>query len=588
MLHLLKTLKFPSQICNSLKRITSQWRTTLSYQADSNKTCNIAIQRGMLQGDTLSSMWFILSLLPVGKYLSSTAGYQIIQTSPEPATAKVTHLYFVDDLKIYAKNIKLLHEILDKIRELSLQFGLEFNASKTKLLTVKRGKIQNAAENPTAFALLDNDATYKYLGLEQRLVTDDENIKSRILAKYLERMQKVWSSPLTGKLKARAHNTFACSVFAYVFPIISYTKRELHDLDITTRKMLTEKGCHHSRSSVARLYIERSKGGRGLVNLEQMYHTANETLYHYLTNSNNEYLKTICANELAKGSTSKFQCVQSQYEQLQCNHTTYKDALQKVLVDDYDQKIIHGKYIKDVPSGFTINLPLTHSWLLSNHIFSDTEGFFVAIQDGFATTRHSRMHIYKENISDVCRKCGSLQETTDHILSACPVHARIAYVKRHNFVVKILWSWLLRHYNISDVNSYVAESADATIFWDQRIYTGAVDIRTEQRPDLTVFTPTEVILFEVSVPNSTNIQKKYFEKEAKYSELRSYLARTHKQNVRQVNIIISSTGVIPQIVVEKFLEIYPSEKLLITQLLKELVRSVIISSATIVKRHLSS
>ena len=59
MLHLLKTLKFPSQICNSLERITSQWRTTLSYQADSNKTCNIAIQRGMLQGDTLSSMWFI-------------------------------------------------------------------------------------------------------------------------------------------------------------------------------------------------------------------------------------------------------------------------------------------------------------------------------------------------------------------------------------------------------------------------------------------------------------------------------------------------------------------------------------------------
>lgn len=46
---------------------------------------------------------------------------------------------------------------------------------------------------------------------------------------------------------------------------------ELMELDRNTRKMMTMHGVLHPKSDVDRLYLQKQKGGRGLISCEEMY-----------------------------------------------------------------------------------------------------------------------------------------------------------------------------------------------------------------------------------------------------------------------------------------------------------------------------
>ena len=53
--------------------------------------------------------------------------------------------------------------------------------------------------------------------------------------------------------------------------ILKWTKKEINDFDIATRKIITMTGGFHQASDIDHLYVERKKGGRGLSSIEDMY-----------------------------------------------------------------------------------------------------------------------------------------------------------------------------------------------------------------------------------------------------------------------------------------------------------------------------
>ena len=69
-----------------------------------SKTNTINYITGVLQGDCLSPMLFILSVNPLSFLLSLLRGYNIAKTNNNKQ--KLTHLFFVDDLKTFARNKK--------------------------------------------------------------------------------------------------------------------------------------------------------------------------------------------------------------------------------------------------------------------------------------------------------------------------------------------------------------------------------------------------------------------------------------------------------------------------------------------------
>ena len=63
-------------------------------------------------------------------------------------------------------------------------------------------------------------------------------------------------------------NTWAIGVVRYSAGVLDWTKEDLRQMDVKTRKMLTLCGAFHKRASFGRLYLKRKEGGRGLISVE--------------------------------------------------------------------------------------------------------------------------------------------------------------------------------------------------------------------------------------------------------------------------------------------------------------------------------
>jgi phospholipid N-methyltransferase len=58
----------------------------------------------------------------------------------------------------------------------------------------------------------------------------------------------------------------------------------------------------------------------------------------------------------------------------------------------------------------------------------------VAAQDQALNTKYYATKILYTDTDSKCRLCQQLDETVDHIISACPILAKEQYVKRHDKV----------------------------------------------------------------------------------------------------------------------------------------------------------
>ena len=68
-----------------------------------------------------------------------------------------------------------------------------------------------------------------------------------------------------------AHIAFAVALVTPTIGILKWTKKEIGDLDVITRKILTMTGSFHRADDTDRLYAHWSKGGRGLKRTEDLY-----------------------------------------------------------------------------------------------------------------------------------------------------------------------------------------------------------------------------------------------------------------------------------------------------------------------------
>ena len=87
----------------------------------------------------------------------------------------------------------------------------------------------------------------------------------------MKRIRKIRSSELYSNNKIIADNTFAIPVLTPTFGIVKWTKDELEQMDVKTRKILSCNGSFHVNSDIDRLYTKRDKGGRGLNSIADVY-----------------------------------------------------------------------------------------------------------------------------------------------------------------------------------------------------------------------------------------------------------------------------------------------------------------------------
>ncbi|XP_067942988.1 uncharacterized protein [Watersipora subatra] len=185
----------------------------------------------------------------------------------------VNHLLYMDDLKLYGKYKNKIETLIHTVKIFSDDIGMVFGLDKRATITMIRGKLTGRGNimlpNETEIHELEDNESYKYLGVMEADDIKQSEMKAKIKKEYIHRLMKVPKSKLTAGNLITAINIWAVSLYRYGAGIIQWTKTELQQLDRRTRKLMTMHKGLHPRSDVDRVYVERDQGGRGLMSVEE-------------------------------------------------------------------------------------------------------------------------------------------------------------------------------------------------------------------------------------------------------------------------------------------------------------------------------
>ena len=123
-IHCLKMYKTPHEVINFIEQTMKTWKVELT--AGGRSIAETKIQRGIFQGDALSPLLFILAMMPLNHIpRKCAAGYKLSRLQE-----KINHLIYMEDIKLFAKNVKELETLIHTVRIYSQDIGMEFGIEK--------------------------------------------------------------------------------------------------------------------------------------------------------------------------------------------------------------------------------------------------------------------------------------------------------------------------------------------------------------------------------------------------------------------------------------------------------------------------
>ena len=188
----LQLAKVPENVLNAILRLMELWATKVNLLAEGTniETESINYLIGVFQGDCLSLMLFILSVNPLSFMLSSLRSYNI--GKPNISKVNISHLFFVDDLKTFAKNKNAATLHLDLITRFTNYISMKFGLDKCAYIYIERGKRKSFGTKLTSHNIditeLESGETYKYLGQDKDIGLKGELNKKRVIKEYLKRL----------------------------------------------------------------------------------------------------------------------------------------------------------------------------------------------------------------------------------------------------------------------------------------------------------------------------------------------------------------------------------------------------------------
>ena len=184
-----------------LQKSMQQWR--LSLTANGEDLGEVNVKRGIFQGDSLSPLLFVLSMVPLSLILKKVnACYKWGKKE-----YKLNQLLFMDDLKLYAKSEEETSTLVRTVYMFSTDIGMEFGIKKCGILTMKRGKIIKSEE----IKLPDGEVMkqvgqegYTYLGIIELDKIKETEMKEKITKEYKQKQKFILKSKLNGRNKVTA------------------------------------------------------------------------------------------------------------------------------------------------------------------------------------------------------------------------------------------------------------------------------------------------------------------------------------------------------------------------------------------------
>ncbi|TBU12308.1 reverse transcriptase [Hamiltosporidium tvaerminnensis] len=122
----IKNLNLSNWILKFIKVTISKWKIDISVGY--GKIMSKKIDRGILQGDSLSHLLFVLCMNPLSRKLNEKYTKVSIKTDAE--SYETNHLLFIDDLKLLAEDGQILEEYTEEVKKFMNKIVLEINKEK--------------------------------------------------------------------------------------------------------------------------------------------------------------------------------------------------------------------------------------------------------------------------------------------------------------------------------------------------------------------------------------------------------------------------------------------------------------------------
>ena len=305
-----------------------KWKVMLC--SGNSELGEVEIKRGIFQGDSLSPLVFVLTLIPLSLILRKTkAAYEFSENKD-----KINHLLFMDDLKLYNRSEKGLDSLVQTVRVFSEDIGMEFGIEKCAMLAMEKGKIVKSVgiEFPDRKVIksLQEGESYKYLGILEADKFLEEKMKLNVSKEYIRSLRKVLKSKMNGGILVRGGNTCAVSLLRYSAAFVSWRKSELQAIDRKTGKLFTIYGALHPKSDVDRLYIPRKEGGRGLISLEDCVEFAIKGLEVHVHGSEERLIQGARGDKIDGLETA----------------SVLKRSKKEKRLGDWEEKVLRGQYLR--------------------------------------------------------------------------------------------------------------------------------------------------------------------------------------------------------------------------------------------------
>ena len=517
-----------------MEKSMEKWQTELSVNGEI--LGSVDIKRGIFQGDSFSPLLFVMIMIPLSMILQDlNKGFKFGNNGE-----KINHLLFMDDLKLYANSENDLNVLVNEVYAYSKDISMEMGMEKCATLITRKGKRERSdgVELPSGEVMKDvSEEGYKYLGVLQNESMMNRVMKARIKEEYLRRVKLLAKSKLYARNLIDGINCWAIGVVRYSGGILDWTKGELRQMDVKTRKILTMCGVFNRKSGVGRMYLKRKDGGRGLISVADCVEGEKRSLCEYVRNSDEWMLKVVAESSLVSEVESK---------------TVYEKRVETLRKEDMEQKSIHGRFFRGVKQ---VASERSYDWLKSGYLGKATESYICAAQEESLETRWRKARIYGEDVDPKCRLCGKFDETVMHLASGCGELAKRKYLIRHDGMGKRVHWELCRKYEIECAERWyehepesvvVNSSGEVEIYWNRTIWTAKhLD---HNRPDVVVVDKKvgKWTFVDFAVPMDVNVVKKEDEKLDHYDKLAQEIRRMHRVRTEIIPIVIGALGTVPK------------------------------------------
>ncbi|XP_053117875.1 uncharacterized protein LOC128329940 [Hemicordylus capensis] len=214
-------------------------------------------------------------------------------------------------------------------------------------------------------------------------------------------------------------------------------------------------------SDVDRLYLPRSSGGRGMLQVHQTVEEEKRGLEEYIKDSEEDALKKVNKEKLFNTNETK---------------QAYKKKQVKNRAEKWRNKPLHGQYLHNI-SGKS-DITKTWQWLKNGNLKKEIAGLILAAQEQALRTNAIRAKGKKSTTNSKCRLCKEADETVDHLTSCCKKIAKTDCKQRHDKVAGMIHWNICKKYKLPGAKHWwdhkiekVEENEDAKTLWDFRLQT---------------------------------------------------------------------------------------------------------------------